>query len=68
MNKKEVTGIAVPLFYKSANDAIYALNVVYCATGSAEILKLCSELDLEFKSISKTIQEEANNDGKDSKN
>lgn len=59
--EKKNSKVVAPLFYKAANDAIYALNVVYCATGSAEILKLCSELDLEFKSISKQIQEDANN-------
>lgn len=56
MEKKEVKKVPAPLFFKAANDAIYALNVVYCATGSAEILKLCSELDLEFKSIAKSIE------------
>lgn len=63
MPKKEISKVVAPLFYKAANDAIYALNVVYCATGSAEVMKLCSELDLVFKSISEKIQEDANDSG-----
>lgn len=65
MEKKDVPRVVAPLFYRAANDAIYALNVVYCATGSAEILKLCSELDLEMKSIVKRIQDDVNTSAKD---
>lgn len=67
MEKKKLSEVkvAAPLFFRAANDAIYALNVVYCATGSAEILKLCSELDLEFKSIAKSISDGNNPNSED---
>lgn len=65
MEKKEVPNVVAPLFYRAANDVMYSLNVVIASTGSAEIIKLASELDLELKSIAKSITDGNNANSED---